>query len=98
MKRKAHDPTKKSAVALRYDKHKDSAPKVTAKGQGVIAENIIALAKQHAVPIQSDPDLVQILSHVDIDREIPAALYKVVAEMLAFVYQLNKNFKNRAAN
>jgi len=87
MKRKAGG---KSAVTLKYDAQKSSAPKVTAKGKGDIADKIIALAKEKGVPIKEDPDLVAVLSQVDVGKEIPASLYKVVAELLAFVYTLNK--------
>lgn len=86
-------PKLKSAVALRYDVAKGPAPKVTAKGEGLVGERIIALARENNVPIKEDPDLVQILSQVDIDEEVPASVYKIVAELLAFVYQVNKDYK-----
>jgi flagellar biosynthesis protein len=78
------------AAALQYDAKKDSAPRVTAKGRGNIAEKIIELAKKHDIPIKSDPALVQLLSKVDIDQQIPLELYKAVAEILAFVYSMNE--------
>ena len=80
---------RKKAVALRYDKIKDEAPKVTAKGQGKIAENIIAMALEHGVPLKDDPDLVAVLASLDINQEIPAEIYVAVAELLAFVYSAN---------
>ena len=80
---------RKKAVALRYDKLKDEAPKVTAKGQGKIAENIIAMALEHGVPVKDDPDLVEVLASLDINQEIPAEIYVAVAELLAFVYSAN---------
>jgi flagellar biosynthesis protein len=83
----------KSAVSLRYDSLKNTAPKVTAKGKGLVAENIIALAHEHNIPVQQDPDLVEVLSQVDVDQEIPPAVYQVVAELLAFVYQMNKDYQ-----
>ncbi len=83
----------KSAVALKYQTAKDPAPKVTAKGEGLVAERIIELARENQVPIKEDPDLVQILSQVDINKEIPPSIYKVVAELLAFVYKLNKQYQ-----
>jgi flagellar biosynthesis protein len=79
----------KRAVALRYQADQDQAPKVTAKGSGYVAEKIIRLAKEHHVPIQEDPDLVQVLSQLDLEQEIPPSVYKVVAEILAFVYSVN---------
>lgn len=84
----------KSAVALKYHSEKDAVPKVTAKGEGLVANRIIELAKENQVPIKEDPDLVQILSKVDINMEIPSSVYKVVAELLAFVYKLNKKYPN----
>jgi flagellar biosynthesis protein len=84
----------KSAVALKYRTDQDPAPKVTAKGEGLVAERIIALAKENQVPIKEDPDLVQILSQVDINREVPFSVYKVVAELLAFVYKMNQKYSN----
>jgi flagellar biosynthesis protein len=83
----------KSAVALKYHTKQDAAPKVTAKGEGLIAERIIELAKENQVPIKEDPDLVQILSQVDINKEVPPSVYKVVAELLAFVYKLNNKYQ-----
>ena len=84
----------KSAVTLKYFTKKDVAPKVTAKGEGLVAERIIKLAKENQVPIKEDPDLVQILSQVDINKEIPPPVYKVVAELLAFVYKLNNKYQD----
>jgi len=82
----------KSAVALKYQTETDAAPKVTAKGEGLVAERIIQLARENKVPIKEDPDLVQILSQVDINKEVPPSVYKVVAELLAFVYKLNSKY------
>jgi len=83
----------KSAVALKYQTETDAAPKVTAKGEGLVAERIIQLARENEVPIKEDPDLVQILSQVDINKEVPPSVYKVVAELLAFVYKLNSKYQ-----
>ena len=82
----------RSAVSLKYDSRVNKSPLVTAKGTGLIAEKIIALAKENDIPIKEDPDLVQLLSQVDLNREIPASLYKVVAELLSFVYKLNNEY------
>ena len=92
MEQKLKNPPKK-AVALRYRPNQDQAPKVTAKGSGYLAEKIIRLATEHHVPIQEDPDLVQMLSHLDLEEEIPPALYKVVAEILAFIYSVNERHR-----
>jgi flagellar biosynthesis protein len=77
------------AVALKYDRKNDDAPRVTAKGKGKIAEKIIELAKKHNIPIKDDPDLVEMLSSLDINQEIPSEIYVAVAELLAFVYSMN---------
>jgi len=88
MKQKAK---KNSAVGLKYQPESDNSPRVTAKGKGKIAEKIIKIAKEHNIYIHEDPDLIEVLSQLDINDEIPSALYPVVAELLAFVYSLNKN-------
>ena len=84
----------KSAVALNYDSETNRAPKVIAKGEGLIAERIIELARENDVPIKEDPDLVQVLSQVDLNQEIPPSVYKVVAELLAVVYKLNHKYQD----
>jgi flagellar biosynthesis protein len=80
----------KKAVALRYKRDKDQAPKVVAKGSGKIAEKIIELAKAHGIYIKEDKALIEVLSTLDIYEEIPTELYKAVAEILVFIYSLNK--------
>ena len=85
------NPTPK-AVALKYTPKVDRAPKVTAKGSGLVAEKIIELAKKHRIPIQEDAALVQILSQLDFYQEIPPSVYAVVAEILAFIYSMNKKY------
>jgi flagellar biosynthesis protein len=81
----------KKAVALKYDREKDNAPKVTAKGQGNIAEKIIKVAQLHELPIKEDADLVEMLSQVELDREIPENLYKAVAEVFIFIYNITRD-------
>ena len=90
---KKPEPTQ--AAALKYDNRKDAAPKVIAKGRGIIAERIIELAEKNNVPIKSDPGLVQIISKLDIDEQIPVELYKAVAEILAFVYSANNRYREK---
>lgn len=75
------------AVALQYDG--TGAPKVTATGKGVIADKIIALAKEHDIPLYEEPELVKLLSAVELGSEIPENLYIAVAEIIAFAYQLS---------
>ncbi|WP_299228914.1 EscU/YscU/HrcU family type III secretion system export apparatus switch protein [Sulfurihydrogenibium sp.] len=77
----------KKAVALKYERYKDSAPKVVAKGKGIIAEKIIEVAKQHGVYLKEDPTLVEVLSGLELYEEIPEELYKVVAEIFVLIYQ-----------
>lgn len=89
---KENSSSKKSAVSLQYKKGKNAAPKVTAKGQGWVAEKIIKMARENNIPIREDKDLLNLLSEIDVGQEVPESLYKVVAELLAWVYQLNQNF------
>lgn len=80
----------RKAAAIAYDMKKDLAPRVTAKGQGAVAEKIIAIAREHGIPIKDDPALVEILCRLDIDEYIPVELYRAVAEILAFIYLAEK--------
>jgi flagellar biosynthesis protein len=80
---------RRKAVALRYDDLKEPAPRVIAKGQGLIAEKIIALAREQNIPIHEDRDLVEALAKVETEQVIPPQLYQAVAEILAFLYRLN---------
>jgi len=82
---KTQKPT--TAVALHYDGKK--APRITAQGTGELAEKIIALAKEHGIPLQEDATLASLLSKLDLGDEIPQALYMAVAEIIAFAYILN---------
>jgi flagellar biosynthesis protein len=81
---------KSKAVALIYDKDRDAAPKVVAKGRGRVAEKIIETAKAHHVPLVEDENLVQVLEALDLETQIPPELYRAVAEVLAFVYRMNR--------
>jgi flagellar biosynthesis protein len=76
-----------SAVALAYQSG-DAAPKVVAKGRGLIAEQIIARAKEHGVHVHESRELVALLMQVDLDGNIPPALYRAVAELLAWLYHI----------
>jgi len=80
----------KKAVALKYKPDEDAAPKVVAKGKGAVAEAILAKAKEHGVPIQEDPSLVEVLSKLDVDQQIPPELYQLVAEVLSFIYRTDR--------
>jgi flagellar biosynthesis protein len=83
------DKTKKAA-ALQYQHRVDSAPVMVAKGRGIIAERIIEIARKHNIPLRSDPTLIEVLSQLDLDQEIPSELYRAVAEVLAYVYKMTK--------
>ena len=87
--------TKTSAVSLQYNQGGDRAPKVTAKGQGWLAEKIIAMAQKQNIPIKKDKDLMELLEKIDVGQEIPEELYKIVAELLAWVYDLNKEYPGK---
>lgn len=80
----------KKAVALRYDASKEDSPRVIATGKGSAAENIIKIAELHNLPIQKDEDLVELLSKVEIDKEIPEKLYIAVAEVFRFLYNITR--------
>lgn len=82
-------PTKK-AVALRYDPEQEKAPRVIGKGLGLVAEQILELAKEHNIPIHEDKDLVEVLAKLDPGHEIPSDTYLVVAEILSFIYRTNE--------
>lgn len=76
----------KTAVALHYDGN--NAPRVVASGKGDIAEQIIALAREHGIPLEEDGELLDLLSQLELGDEIPQPLYQAVAEIIAFAYML----------
>lgn len=84
------------AIALKYEQKK--APTVVAKGHGDIAEQMLALAKQHDVLIHQDEELSAMLSHLDLGQEIPDSLYHVIAELIAFSYVLQGKFPDSWKN
>lgn len=77
----------REAVALAY-RQTDAAPRVVAKGRGLIAEEIIAKAREHGVYVHESPELVALLTQVDIDQHIPPQLYLAVAELLAWLHRV----------
>lgn len=81
---------RRQAAALRYERGKDSAPRIVAKGKGVVADKILEIARRHGIPIREDRELVHMLASLDLYREIPPDLYKAVAEILAFLHSLNR--------
>lgn len=82
--------TQKEAIALSYDWAITSAPKVVAKGKGKIAGNKLEIAKEHAIPIQEDSSLVEILGQLNINDSIPEELYKAIFEVFAYIYQVDR--------
>ena len=82
------------AAALKYDHDGQHVPKVVAKGERIVAEKLIELAKENNIPIKEDKELVAILSSLDINEEIPLEIYSIVAEIFAFLYNENNKLKN----
>ena len=80
-------PDRPEAVALAYCAS-DSAPRIIAKGRGLIADNIIREARKHGVYVHESPELVSLLMQVDLDQHIPPQLYRAVAELLAWLYKM----------
>ncbi|MCB9478833.1 MAG: EscU/YscU/HrcU family type III secretion system export apparatus switch protein [Deltaproteobacteria bacterium] len=89
------DAARTEAAALRYDDQKDDAPRLVAKGKGRVADRILALAREHGVPIHVDTDLTHLLGKLKTDAPIPRDLYKAVAEVLALLYRANRQAPTR---
>jgi flagellar biosynthesis protein len=85
-----NDKQMKRAAAIKYDQAKNMAPRVVAKGKGRIAEQIIQVARENDVPLHDDPNLANVLEAMELESEIPADLYRAVAEVLVFIYRLNR--------
>lgn len=83
------------AVALKYDIEKDKAPQIVAIGEGHIAKSILELADEHQVPMYEDENLSSLLSKLNLNRQIPKNLFPMVAEILAVIFQMDKNVKKR---
>ncbi|OQY21346.1 MAG: flagellar biosynthesis protein FlhB [Desulfobacteraceae bacterium 4572_35.2] len=80
----------KKAIAVKYDKEQGDAPVVLASGKGQIAEQIIKAAREAGLEITQDADLAELLAKIPVGMEIPVELYQAVAEVLSFVYRVNK--------
>ncbi len=87
-------PPRKRATALTYT-HGEVAPKVTATGAGLFAERIIAAAQEAGVPVREDPALVEALAALNLGNFVPDALWKAVAETLAWAYRLDAAARRR---
>ena len=83
------------AIALGYKPDSDRAPKVIAKGLGPVAEAILALAKKHNVHIHNDEALARSLYVLELGQEVPEQFYVAIAEVLAFVYRMDKSMRKR---
>jgi flagellar biosynthesis protein len=82
------------AVALQYDASlRTAAPKILAKGQGDLAERILAVARDKGIPLYRDPELVEVLGQLDVGTQIQPDLYKAVAQVLIFIYKMNQKKK-----
>ena len=91
-----NEPTDKrlqNAVALAYSAG-ERAPTVVAKGSGLVAEQIIRRAQDAGVFVHESKELLSLLMHVDLDREVPPALYRAIAELLAWLYHIESAKKN----
>ena len=84
-------PPRRQVAALQYEQGKDSSPRLIAKGKGAVADKILEVARRHGIPIREDRELVQLLASLDLYQEIPPDLYRAVAEILAFLYSLNRD-------
>jgi len=83
------------AIALSYDPDRNQAPRVTAKGRGAIAAQIVAVARDHGVALRRDHSLAQLLASVEIDSPIPIAAFAAVAEILAHLYRVDQQLAKR---
>ena len=88
----------RQAAALRYAQGKDAAPRLMAKGKGAVADRILEIARRNGIPIREDRELVQVLASLDLYQEIPPELYKAVAEILVFLYSLNRGAVQVSSN
>jgi flagellar biosynthesis protein len=88
----------KKAAAISFDPEKDRTPQLVAAGRGLIAEKILEVARAFDVPVREDRNLVHLLEALDIDTDIPEELYRVVAEVLVYIYKLDNEFEVPGVN
>ncbi len=91
--RQRRKPTRKTAVAIQYDRDTMPAPRVVAKGRGGVADRLIELARENKIPIVEDKLLVEMLDRLNLNQEIPGELYQVVAGILVAVYKAEAGLK-----
>lgn len=82
---------RKVAAAIKFDYPEDQVPQVVATGQGELADYIVEVAEEHGVVVYKDPPLAKALGQLELGDRIPPALYRAVAEVLAFVYSLDQD-------
>jgi flagellar biosynthesis protein len=85
----------RKAVAMRYRDGEDAAPRVVAKGRGLLADEIVEIARREGVAVKQDGSLVEVLSALEVDALIPAELYEALAHLLSWVYQTDKRYAAR---
>jgi flagellar biosynthesis protein len=78
------------AAAVKYDVENDDTPQIVASGKGAMADEIIKIAEENDVPLYKDPHLVKLLESLEVETDIPQELYVLVAEVLSFVYKLER--------
>ena len=83
------------AVALSYERDRDAAPHLAAKGRGYVAQQILEIARQNNIEIRQDADLAQLLGTLDVGSPIPFEAYAAVAEILAYLYKTNDRMKGK---
>ncbi len=83
------------AIAIKYDNESKKAPTIVASGKGKIAKQILELAEENKIPMVEDPSLSKLLSSLRIKSEIPPKLFKIIAEILAFIFYLEKMAKKK---
>ncbi|OGC05125.1 hypothetical protein A2276_04190 [candidate division WOR-1 bacterium RIFOXYA12_FULL_43_27] len=91
----AEEEKKKTAIAISYNVEKDRAPLVLASGRGPVADEILRIAEENKIPLYEDPELAKLLSKIELDSEVPPELYVLVAEVLFFVYKLDRMAEKR---
>ncbi len=87
--------SERSAIAIKYDIEKDAAPVILAVGKGTFAEEILKVAEDNKIPLFEDKNLANLLIKLEVDTEVPAELYTLVAEVLAFVFRLDQMVSKR---
>ena len=92
---KSGEHTRRKSIAIRYDAKSDEAPRLVAKGEGLVAEKIIEIAAANDVHIHQDPAMVAILAKLNVNTFVPEELYQAVAEILAFIYRLDQKLSNQ---